>query len=96
MELNDIIIVEYYLMFLVFASGANAFILLIAHKYNIADTYNLHRRRWMPEWCDPCACFWLAVIAALLTLVLFPGLFIWYYLLLTAPATAAYTLYILR
>jgi len=84
-----------YLQFLIFAAGTNAFAMHILYKYDTPRLYDYHRPVWFPEWCDPCCAFWLGMIAAVATFLVWPALFSWLIFLLV-PALAAFTLYILR
>lgn len=40
----------------------NTGLLILASKWGISEYYQLHRRRWMPEYCEFCTFFWMAAV----------------------------------
>jgi hypothetical protein len=50
------------LCFVLFFSLINVAFHILANKWGVVNWYQLNRRRWMPDRCNFCFFFWLALI----------------------------------
>lgn len=57
---------------------ANNSILMSFYKWRLMERYDLHKRRWMPEWCDFCFFFWAGMIEEILLRSDLPLGFSWF------------------
>lgn len=46
----------------VFAALFNTGVIIVLDKWGVADYYTAKRKKWMPDRCEFCFCFWLSMV----------------------------------
>lgn len=86
---------ETILIIALLCAGVVAFGINLANKWNILDSYEIHRKSWMPAKCIFCLSFWLSCLVLTLLLEVFGVQITWKEFIVVVALSSSVTLKLL-